>query len=89
LEAGLKTAGIAIRERQYPLQERDPTKWRQYLLGLWQRHQHKSAVQQLDPSQLLIAQQLLTPFLRPVSSNGTESHAVSLLPSRLYFACWT
>lgn len=62
LETGLKAAGVPIRERKYALKERDPHKWRQYLLGLWKRHQQKPAVQQLYHSKLLLAQQMLTKF---------------------------
>ncbi|MEE8288985.1 MAG: hypothetical protein V3R25_06185, partial [Nitrosomonadaceae bacterium] len=45
------------------LKERDPKKWRQYLLGLWRRHQHKPAVQKLYQSKLTIAQQILRTFV--------------------------
>jgi DDE superfamily endonuclease len=62
LEAGLQTAGVAIRERNYVLKESDPKKWRNYLLHLWRRHQNKPAVQQLYQSKLLLAQQMLTKF---------------------------
>lgn len=62
LETGLKAAGVAIRASKYVLKESDPHKWRHYLLGLWRRHQHKPAVQQLYQSKLLIAQQMLTQF---------------------------
>ncbi len=62
LEAGLNATGVPIRASKYPLKERDPQKWRQYLLNLWRRHQNKPAVQQLYQSKLLIAQQLLTQF---------------------------
>jgi DDE superfamily endonuclease len=62
LEAGLKAAGVSIRTSKYVLQDSDPRKWRQYLLGLWRRHQHKPAVQQLYQSKLLLAQQMLTQF---------------------------
>ena len=62
LEAGLKAAGVAIRESKYALKASDPPKWRNYLLHLWRRHQHTPAVQQLYESKLLLAQQLLTQF---------------------------
>lgn len=62
LETGLKAAGVPIREPKYALKQSDPHKWRQYLLGLWRRHQNKPAVQKLYHSKLLIAQQLLTQF---------------------------
>jgi hypothetical protein len=62
LEAGLKGAGIAIRESKYALKESDAKKWRTYLVGLWRRHQHKPAVQKLYQSKLLIGQELVSHF---------------------------
>ncbi len=62
LEAGLKEAGIAIRESKYALKESDPKKWRTYLVGLWRRHQHKAQVQKLYQSKLLIGEELLRQF---------------------------
>jgi hypothetical protein len=62
LEAGLKAVGVPIRASKYALKDRLPQKWRQYLLGLWRRHQHKPEVQQLYHSKLLLAQQMLTQF---------------------------
>jgi hypothetical protein len=62
LEAGLQAAGIVIRASKYTLKDTDPHKWRNYLLGLWRRHQHKPDVQKLYHSKLLFAQQLLTQF---------------------------
>ena len=63
LETGLKAAGIPIQERKYALQESDPQKWRNDLLNLWRRHQKKREVQHLYQRKLLIAQQLLRPFI--------------------------
>jgi len=63
LEVGLKEAGIAIRESKYGLKDRAPKKWRTYLVGLWRRHQHKPAVQQLYHSKLLIGQELVRQFV--------------------------
>jgi hypothetical protein len=62
LEAGLTGAGVLIRPSKYVLKEQAPHKWRNYLLGLWRRHQHRPEVQQIYHSKLLIAQQLLTQF---------------------------
>ena len=56
LEAGLKAAGVSIREGKYALKASDPKKWRNYLLYLWRRHQHTPAVQQLYDSKLQLAQ---------------------------------
>jgi hypothetical protein len=63
LEAGLKAAGVPLRDGKVALKQDDPPKWRQYLLGVWRRHQHEPAVQQLYQSKLLIAHQLLTQFV--------------------------
>jgi hypothetical protein len=62
LEAGLQAAGISIQERKYALKASEPKKWRNYLLHLWRRYQHKPEVQKLYDSKLLLAQQLLTQF---------------------------
>ena len=62
LEIGLLAAGVSIRPSKYPLKDSAPKKWRQYLLGLWRRHQHKPAVAKLYQSKLLLAQQLLSEF---------------------------
>jgi hypothetical protein len=63
LENGLRAAGIPIRQSKYTLKENNPKKWRQYLLGLWRRHQHKPGVQKLYQSKLLLGQQLLIQFV--------------------------
>jgi hypothetical protein len=63
LETGLKGAGLPIRPSKYGLKEHDPQKWRNYLLGLWRRHQHTPAVQAIYQSKLLLGQQLLTRFV--------------------------
>ena len=62
LEAGLQAAGISIQERKDTLKASAPKKWRNYLLPLWRRHQHKPEVQKLYDRKLLFAQQLLTQF---------------------------
>jgi hypothetical protein len=62
LEAGLIGAGVPIRTSKYVLKTRDPKKWRNYLLGLWRRHQKEPAVQQIYQSKLILGQQLLTQF---------------------------
>lgn len=63
LEAGLLAAGIPLRAGKYALKESAPHKWRNYLLGVWRRHQHKPAVGTLYISKLLIAQELLKQFV--------------------------
>ncbi len=62
LETGLLAAGVNIRQSKYRLKDNEPKKWRQYLLGLWRRHQHKPGVAELYQSKLIIAQQLLSEF---------------------------
>ena len=59
IEQGLQAAGIRLRESKWALKESDPKKWRQYLLGVWRRHQERPEVADLYQSKLLIARQLL------------------------------
>jgi hypothetical protein len=59
LEAGLPKAGIKVKESKLALKTEAPLKWRQYLLGLWQRKPHKPEVAALYQSKLLIGQALL------------------------------
>jgi DDE superfamily endonuclease len=63
IETGLTAAGIRIRPSKYELKNRDAKKWRQYLLGLWRRHQHKPEVGKLYQSKLILAQQLISEFV--------------------------
>jgi hypothetical protein len=63
IETGLRAAGIRIRPSKYELKNRDSKKWRQYLLGLWRRHQHKPGVGKLYQSKLILAQQLISEFV--------------------------
>jgi hypothetical protein len=62
IETGLIAAGVTIRQSKLPLKDHDAKKWRQYLLGLWRRHQHKPEVATLYQSKLLLAQQILSVF---------------------------
>lgn len=59
LEHGLVAAGVPLRAAKVPLKESAPYKWRQYLLGVWRRHQDEPAVAALYESKLTIAQHLL------------------------------
>ncbi len=59
LEQGLQEAGISLRESKFALKEKDPKKWRQYLLGVWRRHQDCPKVAALYQSKLMIARRLL------------------------------
>ena len=64
LETGLRAAAVKLRASKYPLKESDPKKWRQYLLGVWRRHQHQPTVAKLYHSKLRIAEQLLEQRVR-------------------------
>jgi hypothetical protein len=59
IEKGLRAAQIPLRESKLELKETDTKKWRQYLLGVWRRHQSKPEVVALYESKLVIARQLL------------------------------
>lgn len=63
LEQGLPTAGVKLTASKFALKDEDPKKWRNYLLGVWRRHQSKSAVAELYQSKLLIARRLLNAWL--------------------------
>lgn len=62
LEAGLKSAGIKLRAGKYVLKEKDPKKWRSYLLGVWQRNQKNERVQQIYKSKLIIGRDMIQKF---------------------------
>jgi hypothetical protein len=64
IETGLTAAGVRIRQSKYGLKDSDLKKWRQYLLGLWRRHQHKPEIATLYQSKLTLAQQILSAFFR-------------------------
>jgi hypothetical protein len=53
---------VTIRHSKDGLKDREPKKWRPYLLGLWRQHQHKPEVHKLDHSKLLLAPQRLSDF---------------------------
>jgi hypothetical protein len=63
IEVGLLRAGIKLRADKFALKEEVPKKWRQYLLGVWSRHQSKPAVAALYESKLFIAQRQLQQFV--------------------------
>ncbi len=56
-------AGIKLRQDKFALKESAPKKWRQYLLGVWSRHQGKPDVAALYESKLLIARRQLAQFV--------------------------
>lgn len=63
IEVGLVAAGIKLRQDKFALKESAPKKWRQYLLGVWSRHQGKPDVAALYESKLLIARRQLAQFV--------------------------
>ena len=63
IEAGLQAAGVKLRASKFELKESNPKKWRQYLLGVWSRHQGKPEVATLYESKLLIARRKLAQFV--------------------------
>jgi ABC-type cobalt transport system substrate-binding protein len=63
IEAGVLAAGVKLRPTKMALKESDPKKWRQYLLGVWSRHQGRPEVAALYESKLLIARRQLAQFV--------------------------
>jgi len=60
LEAGLRSADVNLKESKTALKEKEPRKWRAYLLGVWQRQQKKHPdLQKLYDTKLTIAQNLV------------------------------
>jgi hypothetical protein len=60
IEAGLVAANVPVKASKRDLKQSAPDKWRQYLLGVWRRHQQQPAVAALYDSKLRIAERLLT-----------------------------
>lgn len=63
LEQGLPAANVKLKASKFVLKETAPKKWKQYLTGVWSRHQNKPEVVALYQSKLLIARQLLSRFV--------------------------
>ena len=63
LEQGLQAVGLKLRADKFSLKESAPRKWKQYLTGVWSRHQGKPAVAALYQSKLLLARQMLSRFV--------------------------
>ena len=63
LEQGLQAAGVNLRADKFSLKETAPQKWKQYLTGVWSRHQGKATVAALYQSKLWLARQLLSRFV--------------------------
>ena len=64
LEKGLAVAGIALKDSKQVLKSEAPHKWRNYLQGVWRRHQSQPAVAALYQSKLIIAEQLLQDWVK-------------------------
>jgi hypothetical protein len=64
LEQGLTAAGLVLRESKRHLKTEAPHQWRNYLQGVWRRHQDNPAVAALYQSKLIIAEQLLQAFVQ-------------------------
>lgn len=63
IEAGLVAAKVTLRASKQELKQSAPDKWRQYLLGVWRRHQKKPEVAALYDSKLRIAERLLSQWV--------------------------
>jgi hypothetical protein len=59
LEQGLVAAGIPLKDSKQTLKTEAPYKWRNYLQGVWRRHQQRPEVAALYQSKLIIAEHLL------------------------------
>jgi hypothetical protein len=64
LEQGLRAAGFQLKESKQALKTTAPHKWRNYLQGIWRRHQDQPDVAALYQSKLLIAEQLLQDWVQ-------------------------
>jgi len=62
IESALRALHIELRPDKVALKESQPVKWRQYLLGLWQRHQQKPGMVEAYRSKLHMAKDLLKSF---------------------------
>jgi hypothetical protein len=63
IEQGLRAVGIKLKESKQALKKTVPYKWRQYLLGVWRRHQKQPEVAVLYDSKLRIAERQLQQWL--------------------------
>jgi len=65
LEQGIREAGISLKASKEALKDRDPQKWRGYLLGVWQRRQKvHPEIRELYDSKLIIVQKLLAQWVQ-------------------------
>ena len=63
IEAGLVAAEVKLKASKQELKQSAPDKWRQYLLGVWRRHQKDPKVAALYESKLRIAERLVTQWV--------------------------
>lgn len=68
LEQGLQAAQVKLRASKFALKESAPQQWKQYLTGVWSRHQDNPAVAGLYQSKGLIARRLLSQFVADYAS---------------------
>ncbi len=68
LEQGLPDAGVPLKAEKQVLKTEDPRQWRNYLLGVWRRHQHDEDMPELHQSKLRIAEHLLTTWVKDYPS---------------------
>lgn len=69
LEQGLVAAGFQLKDSKQTLKTTAPHKWRNYLQGVWRRHQDQPAVAALYQSKLLIAEHLIREWLDTVPAD--------------------
>lgn len=75
LEQGIRAAGIPLKASKEAWKERDPRKWRGYLLGVWRRRQKShAALQALYDSKLIMVEKLLQQW---VESHPGEERPVT------------
>ena len=82
IEQGLEAANIKLKESKQGLKESDPSKWRQYLLGVWRRNQKKPEVAALYESKLRIAERRCKADSPALASTQGEMHDFVPLASR-------
>ena len=64
LEQGLRAAQVEVKASKEVLKTTAPHKWRNYLQGLWRRHQDQPEVAALYQSKLIIAESLLQTWVK-------------------------
>ena len=69
IEAGLIAAQVAVKASKQALKQSEPHKWRQYVLGLWSRHQEQPEIAALYDSKLRIAEGVTSGSRIPVEDH--------------------